>query len=422
MFGVKDGFDVVIGNPPYVRADNPSIAVQRAKILQSGQYITLWEKWDLMVPFFERSLNILRPAGILTFVVSNAITTSKYAEKLQDWIIEKHFVRSIDYFENIKVFEAGVVPVVISLLANHKARYTRKIYRADTFDNANIVTLENSGENLKSKIFRKTFSDTFEPMIPFERLGDVCYLSYGLRPNSDEKTAKGEFARDDLVSDVKDKIHCKEYVEGKDISAYKIDRIRYIEYYTKRVPSQLCRPTFEDLYTDEKILRGILTKGIFDNTGILCNHSIIVFKRFCDLRNVNERSISVSISKNNFEQAGSKTAAQVAKRRAKLEQLSIGYSLKYILAVINSSYAMAYLNNYRRHRLENYFYPDDFRNFPLPKIPPAEQEKFVALVDKILARKAVGEDMVGLEEEIDKMVYAVYGLTEDEVKVVAGKE
>jgi hypothetical protein len=54
MFNIKNGFDIVIGNPPYVRADNPAIAEQREIIKNSGQYITLWEKWDLMVPFIER--------------------------------------------------------------------------------------------------------------------------------------------------------------------------------------------------------------------------------------------------------------------------------------------------------------------------------------------------------------------------------
>jgi hypothetical protein len=52
MFGISGGFDVVIGNPPYVRADNPAIAGQRKIISQSGQYQTLWEKWDLMIPAF----------------------------------------------------------------------------------------------------------------------------------------------------------------------------------------------------------------------------------------------------------------------------------------------------------------------------------------------------------------------------------
>jgi hypothetical protein len=70
-----------------------------------------------------------------------------------------------------------------------------------------------------------------------------------------------------------------------------------------------------------------------DDSGIICNHSIIVFKRFCDLKDIEERSISVSISKNNFEEHGGKTTAKVKKRRVELEKLSEAYSLKYILTI-----------------------------------------------------------------------------------------
>jgi len=384
MFGLFKGFDIILGNPPYVRADNPAITVQREIILKSKQYETLWEKWDLMVPFFERGIKLLETKGILTFIASNSITTSKYAEKLQDWIIKNHFVRSIDYFENVEVFEAGVVPVILSIQAQRKETYTKKIYRTNQFDNAVVVMLDNDTESLKSKVFRKSFSDIFRPEISSERLGNVCYMSKGMVTNSDEKTAQGEFVKDDLISDTYDEIHCKEYVEGKNIDSYLIDKVRYIEYNTERVPDRLSRPTFRDLYIGDKILRGRVTKGTFDNTGIVCNDSIVVFKRFCDLKKTNERSISVSISKNNFDAHGSKTTAQVKKRRIELEKISDGYNLKYVLAVLNSTYAMAFLNNYRRHRLENYFYPDDFRNYPLPKIDLAKQVVFVALADYML--------------------------------------
>jgi hypothetical protein len=408
MFGITDGFDVVIGNPPYVRADNLAIAEQRIIILKSKQYETLWEKWDLMVPFFERGLKMLEPSGILTFIVSNSITTSKYAEKLQEWIIKDHFVRSIDYFENIEVFEAGVIPVILSLQAQHKEVFTKKIYRTTHFDNAEIIMLDNDTENLKSKVFRKTFSELFNPYISAEMFRDVCYMSKGMVTNSDEKTAKGEFVKDNLITNTKDEIHCKEYVEGKNIDAYCINKIRYIEYNTTRVPDRLSRPTFRDLYKGDKILRGRVTKGTFDVTGLVCNDSIVVFKRFCDLKNIDERSISVSISKNNFDVQGGKTSAQVKKRRAELEKLSEGYSLKYILAVLNSSYAMAYLNNYRRHRLENYFYPDDFRNYPIPKISQYDQFYFINIVTVVLFLKKKGKDSSFLESLINAMVYELY--------------
>jgi adenine-specific DNA-methyltransferase len=62
MFGVRDGFDITIGNPPYVRADEQSEwnQRQREQIVASKQYETLWEKWDLFVPFIERAYKLLK--------------------------------------------------------------------------------------------------------------------------------------------------------------------------------------------------------------------------------------------------------------------------------------------------------------------------------------------------------------------------
>lgn len=394
MFGFDKGFDIVIGNPPYVRADNPAIARQRELILKSKQYDTLWEKWDLMVPFFERGLKILVPSGILTYIVSNSINTSKYAEKLQDWIIKDHFVRSVDYFENVEVFEAGVIPVILSLQTFKKETYTKKIYRTNQFDNIEVVMLDNDTENLKSKVFRKSFNDIFKPEIAAERIGDICYISYGLRPNSDERFWKGEFSKNDVISKVQEGNFIKPYVEGKNIKAYVIEEINFLEWGTDRIPKKLVRPTFPDLYIGRKILQGRVTKGTFDDTGLLCNDSIVVFKRFCDLITTKERSISVSISKNNFENHGSKTIAQVLRRRRELEKKSENFDLKYILAIINSSYATAFMNNYRRHRLENYFYPDDFRNYPLPKIELKKQMVFVDLADYMLFLRNVKSPQV----------------------------
>ena len=48
-------------------------------------------------------------------------------------------------------------------------------------------------------------------------LGDFCYISVGMVLNADEKTAKGEFVKEDLISLIKDEIHCREYIEAKDI-------------------------------------------------------------------------------------------------------------------------------------------------------------------------------------------------------------
>jgi len=404
---------VVIGNPPYIRADNPVIKELRQQIMKSKQYVTLYEKWDLMVAFYEKSLRMLSNEGINAFIASNSITTSKFAYKLQDWILENFRVKSIDHFEdNMQIFKAGVVPVVTIIQKTKQDYKVKKIYRVNVFDNIDKIQEVDTTQllNLRERVFKKSFSDIFYPNIQSELLGDICYLSVGMVINADENSALGEFTKNDLISEIKDEIHFKKYIEGKYLKRYNIKKIKYLEWNTYRVPSKLRRPTFPSLYKGDKIFRGRVTEGTFDDTGIVCNDSIVVFKRFVDLNNIKERSISVSISKNNFDGKGSKTSAQVNKRRMELENVSSNFSLKYLLAIINSKYALAYLNNFRKHRLKNYFYPDDFRNYPIPKIYLQEQELFVTLVDYILYLKQQPKDEMSFyfEQIIDGMAYELY--------------
>ena len=108
-------------------------------------------------------------------------------------------------------------------------------------------------------------------------LGDYCYISVGMVLNADEKTAKGEFSKEDLISKTKDKIHCREYIEAKDVGKYSINRIRYLEYDTKRVPDKLRRPTYRELYTVPKLVMNCLgsINATFDQKdNFLHNHSI----------------------------------------------------------------------------------------------------------------------------------------------------
>ena len=248
-------------------------------------------------------------------------------------------------------------------------------------------------------------------------LGDIFYLSVGMVINADEKTARGKFTKDDLISKTKTQMHSRAYVEGKDIQSYAIKQLKYLEWGTKRVPGQLRRQTFPELYDRPKIMRGLITGGIYDDSGLLCNHSIVVFVRFVDLHGINNKSVQSSVKKFN------------RLSRSELEKISQGFNLKYILAILNSSFAFKYLNNIRRHRLENYFYPDDFRKLPIADIADNKQKPLINLVDKILAitkdddylKNAARQAQVReYEKQIDRLVYNLYGLDEDGIKIVEG--
>lgn len=416
VFHEKNGFDIVIANPPYVRADNPNFKDQRKAILQCNYYKTLYEKWDLFVPFIERGLNITNTKGDLIYIVSNSICTSKYAIKLLDLVQNEYFLRSINYFEDMTVFEAGVIPILLQIGKINTDNKLIKIIHQGNFKN---IVSETCIPMAECKLLgRDAFRKEYNPLVLKKKtvdLGDICYLSVGMVLNADEKLAKGEFKVDDLISNTKTKVNSRKYIEAKDIENWVIKRVRYLEWNTDRCPAKIRRKTFPELYNRPKLMVGSLTGGIYDDDYLLTHHGIVIFVRFCDLKGVNNKSIQMSVKKFNKDPRNS------------LEKVSECFDLRYLLAIINSSFANNYLNNIRRHRLENYFYPDDFRKLPIIHISVTEQRPFIELVNKIFLitknddylQKTIKQAKVKeYERQIDQMVYKLYDLTPEEIKIV----
>lgn len=57
--------------------------------------------------------------------------------------------------------------------------------------------------------------------------------------NANENTEKGAFRKEDLISDSLDAIHCRKYIEAKDIDKYQVKRVRYLEWNTERCARQI---------------------------------------------------------------------------------------------------------------------------------------------------------------------------------------
>ena len=107
---MSKGFDITIGNPPYVRADFQGAAHKKIRklIAQSNAYDTLWEKWDLFLAFMERSLKLVAPGGVSSLIVSDAFCHAKYALKARNWYLKNVLVERIDFYSGIKIFDATV--------------------------------------------------------------------------------------------------------------------------------------------------------------------------------------------------------------------------------------------------------------------------------------------------------------------------
>jgi hypothetical protein len=126
--------------------------------------------------------------------------------------------------------------------------------------------------------------------------------------------------------------------------------------------------------------------------------------RYDDLKSVSNRSIENSIKK------------WTGKTRKELEEISLIFDLKYILTILNSKFAKFYLNTIRRHRIEYYFYPDDFKRLPIKKIPLPSQRPFITLCDYLFflneteERRKNEQELIEFVDKqvIDALVYELY--------------
>ena len=420
MFGVKNGFDIVISNPPYISAPLqiavPELKRQRDAIKKSKRFKSLYKKWDLFIPFIEYGIQSCRQNGMCAMIVPFPLTNQPYGKMLRKMIVEQYCLVELADLNGIKFFDANVfncIPFV------QVAEPTRKTWISKSDDNFTIHReFEQSSTDLvqdSKSIVWNTTNEKREVSRHADMyvLGDYCYISVGMVLNADEKTAKGEFKKDDLISEKKDRIHCRKYIEAKDFTRYSVNRVRYLEYGTKRCPGEIRRPTFPELYEVSKLLVNRLGDlaviGDFDKKYL---HSDACFSvvPWYSLHGVENKSIASSIKK--FSRLS----------RSQMEDLSHKVDLRYLLGVMNSCYVSELLTTLRGG--DYHIYPEYVRNIPIPTATTKQQKSIIDKVDKILAAKKAdpNADTSALEAEIDELVFDLYGLTPEERELVKGGE
>ncbi len=421
MFGVTDGFDVVIGNPPYVRADFPDDRhkITREAILDSGYYETLWQKWDMFVPFMERGFKLLAEGGVSSLIVSDAFGHAKYALKAREWFLRNALIERIDFFSRIKVFDAAVHNLSY-LFRKAEASENQPLRRLHEPVFGQVKKLSTGRQKaLSERIFFP--EDVYRPpSSPAVQLGDLCYVSVGMVVHAHEVRAHGAFTLEDVVSDTKDETHPKPFVEGKHLDRWLPVKNRWIEWGTDRAPSLFRRKTFPELYgVGEKIIvqrtPGPDPKSCYDSNRIYFDASSVGFILWRDLEGVRNRSIQKQA-----RYPGEKQRSKFP-RREDLEDNSRRFSIKYLLGVMNSAAAQDFLRAHRRSNI--HLYPDDWKKLPIPDAPRDAQQPVVDLVDAILAAKQADPtaDVTDLERKLDRIVCRLYGLDTKDTAFVGQK-
>ena len=193
-----------------------------------------------------------------------------------------------------------------------------------------------------------------------------------------------------------------------------------MEWGTRRVPSKISRPTFEELYLSKKVLVNKLgtIKAIWDDTQIFCDQTLRILVLWEDLKEVNNRSIKSSITR------------YANDSRENLESNSKKIDLKYILSILNSKMGQYLLNEIRGINNKD-INPEYLKDIPIPEIPLEAQQHLIELVNKMLefnknitnCKTPKDEKMLKLQitktdEKINQLVYELYDLTDEEIAIV----
>ncbi|BBA29840.1 Eco57I restriction-modification methylase domain-containing protein [Prevotella melaninogenica] len=140
MFGVADGFDIVIGNPPYIQLQNNS--GELAKLYEDCGYSTFARTGDIYCLFYERGWQLLKEGGYLCYITSNKWMRAGYGDKTRGFFANKTNPMLLIDFAGVKIFESATVDTNILLFSrsNNQHKTTCAITNKQNKDSVNNLS------------------------------------------------------------------------------------------------------------------------------------------------------------------------------------------------------------------------------------------------------------------------------------------
>lgn len=112
------GFDVIVGNPPYVRQEK----IKDMKSYLKDQYTCYHGQADLYIYFMERSLKLLKKGGLFSYITSNKYTRAGYGQPLRKWILKDYKIREYRDYTGERVFKDATVDPSVIVIEKEKPK------------------------------------------------------------------------------------------------------------------------------------------------------------------------------------------------------------------------------------------------------------------------------------------------------------
>ena len=238
----KGGFDVVIGNPPYVRQEMLAL---EAKNHFAANYATYHGMADLYVFFVERGYSLLREGGKFSYIFPNKWMRAGYGKPLRTFLMDKNIEEIID-FGDLPVFEEATTYPLILTMSKREAQKTFKSVELKSLDFGDLGTFitENAQTVAMSGLSAEGFSMGGENGELLEKLKQNSitlseYVSgeayYGIKTGLTEAFMINELTKKALITaDSKSIEVIKPFLAGRDVKQYEMPKAeKYLILFPK---------------------------------------------------------------------------------------------------------------------------------------------------------------------------------------------
>lgn len=468
----ENSFDIVIGNPPYVRVQGlKSNYIEETKLYEE-KFISATRKYDIYVLFMESGFKMLKSNGKLSYILPHKFLVSDFGSGIRKFLLENKAIESLLHFGSEMVFEdASTYTCIVTLSHNNnelkfKSISPKDIFNSFDYDVINYDKLSSNKWNLSSNEITKVLEKINKQP---QKIKDVFRGIYQGIVSGDNKAfyltncyedenfiyGKNELFNENIKIE---KDLAKKILNGKTIKRYEIEyKNDYIIYPYKLINNKTVLIEENQLKSNFPFTYNFLY-SIYErlsNRGST-NMKYPMWYSLWNFRNINNQKSKKILTPDicfksnmyydeNSEYFYNDTAyALILKDNSKEDY-------KFYLAILNSSLMWFYLANTSSELRGGYFrFKTSFvEPFPLPKLENIkEQEPFIKLVDNILEAKQKIKDYKTLldeaisnnnfdreialkkeleklenickvsEESINNLVYNLYNLTADEIKII----
>jgi hypothetical protein len=418
------GFDVVIGNPPYVRQER----IKEIKPYLKDHYETYSGVADLYVYFFEKGLKLLSEGGIFSFICSKQFIRANYGANLRKYILKHDLMKYIDYTES-NVFSDAKVDPCVTVIKNTTPKPKGNVIVNDDFeipqnkfDNRNWNFDRPEIMNLKNKI---------------ESIGikikDIAGINIyrGILTGFNEAFIVDEKKKNELIkANPKSNDIIKPFISGKEIQRWEINSNNlYLIWTYIGLPIKNYPAIKEHLDKYEKKLKKRKDQGKYWWELRACSYYSELEKPKLIYPEIKPYLLAVPDNDHYFI---NKTCFMIISEKVNLNYLSALMSsklLNFIFKLIANPIARTSSgsNEKVRYGLSKIF----VEQLPIYLASPKKQAPIIDLSEQMLQlheesknartpqdKKLIQRQIDITDKQIDNLVYELYNLTDEEIKII----